>query len=85
MLIDCYGNPSTSEFYQRRRSHFAESVQSGAFTYIRYGTEETGPVHRLDETDAANPKLRWAFGAWADRESLNYVNDLNTPLNVEGE
>lgn len=84
MLIDCYGNPSTSVEYFKRKKHFAESAKNGAYTYIRFSTESKCAIHRIDETDASSPKVRWAYGTWAGRTSLAYVNDLNTPLEITG-
>ncbi len=85
MLIDCYGFPSTSVGYQSQKKHFAESVKIGDYTYIRFGTDNKGPIQRLDETDADNPKMRWAYGEWSNKETLTYTNDLNTPIDIGAE
>ncbi len=83
MLIDCYGYESRSINYQTKEKHVHECATSGNFTYIRFSTEDTGPVHRVDETDPDNPKILWAYGSWADRENLVYTADKNTPLEIE--
>jgi hypothetical protein len=82
MLIDCYGFPSNSIAYQKQKKHFAESVKIGGFTYIRFGTDDIGPIHRLDESAADNPKLLWAYGSWADKGNISFATDLNAPIDI---
>ena len=85
MLIDSYGNKSISVDYFKRKKQFHESVKDGNFTYIRFSTDATGPIHRIDESIADNPKLLWAYGAWEDRATLTYTADLNTPIDIGAE
>lgn len=82
MLIDSYGFPSTSVDYFHRKKQFAESAKAGNYTYIRFGTEDIGPIQRLDESDPDNPKLLWAYGSWADKANLTFSVDLNTPIDI---
>lgn len=85
MIIDCYGFTYKSEFFQRQKKHLAESITNAGITYSRFSTMDIGPIHMIDDTTSANPKMRWAYGSWEDRENLTYTADLNTPLDVDVE
>lgn len=82
MLVDCYGYGITDPFYQRKKKNFYESATSGSITYMRFSTEDIGPIHKLDQTDADNPVLTWTYGSWTDRATLTYSVDLNTSINI---
>lgn len=82
MLIDCYGYESSSIYFRNKEKHIHECAKSGSITYLRFSTDEVGPIHKIDETDPADRKIMWAYGAWEDRESLDYKTDKNTPLEV---
>lgn len=83
MLIDCYGYLVTSQFYQNKKKSIYESNKIGDYTYMRFSTNDIGPIHRLDETDPEDQKLLWAYGSWYSRASLAYTVDLNTSIDIE--
>ena len=76
--IDCYGFSKTSVDYFKRQKVPVNITTSGNYTYLRFSTEETGPIHRI-ENSGSSSSIMWAYGAWSDRESLTYDTDLNTP------
>lgn len=84
MVIDCYGYESQSPFYQRRRKQLYESSKEGGVTFLRFSRDETGPIHRIEELDGIT-RISWSYGSWADRKTLAYETDLNTPIEISGE
>lgn len=82
MIIDAYGFRSTTEGFLKRERKAADFVTSldGNKTYLRFSTEELGPIW---EIDSAAGTIRWTIGEWADRENLAYETDVNTPLEAD--
>lgn len=87
ILIDCFGHPSTSHRYQDRRyDKHAVRIVTGAegVTYLCFGRRELQPVQRIrKDADTGETILEWAFGRWAERESLVYDHTLNDPIAVD--
>ena len=82
-VIDCYGWPSSSEFFMHKKKNAFEVRSVGTKTYIRFDNADKCAIWCIDES--AGQKIAWAFGVWADRESLTYDLDLNQPLTIEVE
>lgn len=80
--IDCYGYPINHPHYQRIKKQAAEVVKVDTVSYIRFSLDDVGPIHRIDESVENTTQILWAYGAWTDKETLEYVTDLNTPLIV---
>lgn len=80
--IDSYGFQPTSVDYFKRKLKVSDVAKSsdGKITYMRFTVGSPCPIHRIDESDGVS--IRWAYGEWEQRESLNYENDLNTPLEI---
>ena len=82
-VIDCYGWPSTSEFFMRKKKAAFEIRSSGTKTFIRFDNTAKCAMWCIDE--AAGQKITWTYGAWLDREGLTFDLDLNQPLTIEEE
>ena len=80
-VVDCYGWPSTSEFYMKKKKQAFEVQTAGSKTYIRFDNADVCAIWCVDES--AGQKIAWTYDAWADRANLTYENDLNNPLTVE--
>ena len=79
--IDCYGWQSTSHDYFARKKSAVDVAESGNYTYVRFSLDETGPVHRIEES-GGEVHVRWAYGAWTDRASLDFSHELNQPMDI---
>ena len=80
--IDCYGFQSTSVDYFSRKKQAVDIATAGNYTYIRFSTDEVTCIHRIEESDGAT-HIRWAYGAWTDRETLNYDLELNEAREIQ--
>jgi hypothetical protein len=80
-VIDCYGWPSTSEFYMQKKKTAFEIRTVGSKTFVRFDNKAKCAIWCLDETSGT--KLAWNYGTWASAESLTYTADLATPLTIE--
>lgn len=83
-VIDCYGFPNTSEFFQHKKKNAYEIRSSGTKTYIRFDAADKCVIWCIDES-AGYQKITWTYGLWADRESLTYDLDPNQLLTIEEE
>lgn len=83
MLYDCYGFPRTSSEFQRGERRPADIAEADNYTYIRFTLDTTCAIQRIDKSVSGVTSIRWAYGAWADRATLDYSADLNTAINVE--
>ena len=81
VTIDPYDYLNTSSDYFNRKRNPVDVAESGDTTYIRFYSSDVGPVHRITKADGVT-SMRWAYGSWANRASLSYATDLNTPLTV---
>lgn len=83
-VIDCYGHPNTDvERYRLRRERWSACAETVSGTiYLRFGAGERSPIHRIAVVDGVLTQL-WAYGSWADRESLTYVTPLDEALAIE--
>lgn len=86
ITIDCFGNRNDRE-PQRFNTVFGEKyphlvdVQEGA-TYIAFDRAGTAaqPIHKI-VTSGTVTTIWWGYGAWSDRESLEYgltKNEIRT-------
>jgi len=82
MTIDCYGYPIGDSRFQKEKRSFYELTKDGTFTYFRFSKEDVGAIHRLEEVDASNSKLTWAYGSWNGKSSLTFDTDLNTAKTI---
>lgn len=82
-VIDCYGWPSSSEFYNKRKKKPFELKEVGSKTFVRFDNKAKCAIWCLDKTQDA--KLTWTYGLWADATTLTYDFDLNQPLTIEEE
>jgi len=82
-VIDCYGWPSTSEFYMKKKKQAFEVQTVGTKTFIRFDNSDKCASWCIDES--AGQKITWTYGVWANRESLVYDLDLNQPLTIDVE
>ena len=83
-VIDCYGNFSFSEKYQKteKRAYIIDGA-SDTVTYVAFSSANVPqPIHRITKTDTVT-EIVWAVGLWANRANLDYVTDLNTSLEIE--
>lgn len=88
VTIDCFGNRNDREPERfmtpqgEKHAHVVDS-QSGV-TYVAF--DRTGvaaqPIHKITVTGTVTT-IWWGYGAWADRESLNYDLTKNETRNVE--
>ena len=85
MQIDCYGFGATSQFFKRREllAHLVSKEGDGT-VYMCFGREGRRPIHRIAKAGPGLWEAGWAWGAWDDRASLEYV-PLSETLEVEGE
>ena len=80
MQIDQYGFEATSEYFHRRKLQPYRIAESGTATYLCFDDGDKRPIHRITKTDAETV-VEWAYGAWTDRETLNYV-PINQTLEI---
>jgi len=80
MQIDQYGFEATSEYFHRRKLQPYRIAENGAVTYLCFDDAPLRPIHRVTKT-ATETVVEWAYGAWAERESLVYV-PINQTLEV---
>lgn len=87
ITIDCYGYPNTdSARFQKKKADWIEIADdANGNTYFRYSHNDNGPIVRLSINDDGDLIRRWAFGAWADRETLTYSAGLDEALTVDTE
>lgn len=82
MLKDCYGFDATSSNYMRMKKQPADVEIVGDVTYMRFSTDDIGPIHRVT-VDGSTTSIRWAYGSWSGKTALAFNADLNTPINTE--
>ena len=74
MRIDCYGGRTGSPTFEKMEMRQPlETRHSGGCTYMRYGEGANVPIHRLKIDEAGAVRETWAYGPWADAESLDYM------------
>ena len=82
MQIDCYGFEATSQWFKRRSLKPHLIRESDGVLYISFGYSPHGPIHRIDRDPDGNLRLMWAYGNFADRETLRYV-PINETLEIK--
>lgn len=83
--IDCYGNKSNScDFFHRELKAYQVDKASDSVTYIRFSTADNCAIQRVSK-DGNITTMAWTYGAWANRTTLTYDTDLNTPLDAPAE
>lgn len=82
MVIDCYGWDSRSSHFLKDERAVADVVKSGSITYLRFTTDDVGPIHKIDESVPGTTTIRWTYGSWEQRSTLTYSYDKNTTIEV---
>ena len=80
-VIDCFGFPSTSEFFQKKKKQAFEVKSVGSKTFIRFDNKDKCAMWCVDES--AGTLIAWTYGVWNNRESLTFDLDLNQALTIE--
>ena len=81
--IDCYGyNHLSVDYLSRKRMPF-DVEETDTRIYIRFSTQDVGPIHCIQHDESGHTFIRWAFGSWANRANLTYAADLNTPIEID--
>lgn len=83
MKRDCYGHAIIDPFYRQPRLTPCEVVEADGYTYMRFTTDDVGPIHRIDAAESGVTKIMWAYGAWDDRATLEYTHTLNEPIEIQ--
>lgn len=81
-VIDCYGNESTSRFFQTAEKKPFEVVKIGTKLYIRFDNSENCAIMCVDETNAEDLKIAWTYGEWSNKENLTYDHTLNDTIAI---
>lgn len=85
VMIDCYGHPASSERFQRgdfRKKPYLVDKASESVTYVCFDGTAKRAIHRISVFGTVT-EIKWAFGAWTNRASLNYSATLNDPVSVD--
>ena len=84
MQIDCYGFEATSQWFKRRTLDPYLIKRSEGITYFCFGDQLNRPIHRIDRDENGSVRQSWAFGRWADADSLRYI-PINETMEVKRE
>lgn len=80
MQIDQYGFEAVSIYFQRRQLQPYRIAEDGDVTYICFSDEAVRPIHRVTKSNGETV-VEWAYGAWADRATLDYI-PINQTRNI---
>ena len=84
MRINCYGEETEDFTYDKNLPRQPlETKDSGGATYMRFGSGERVPIHRLTVGADGIVRREWAFGKWDEAENLAYVPATET-MEVDG-
>jgi hypothetical protein len=74
MQKDKFGRPQNSINYGNEKFTAVEwdNTTTPGVTYVRGDYAEVCVIKKIDNN---NKTITWAYGAWADRASLEYGND----------
>lgn len=83
--IDCYGHPNTDSERFRKIEEPVDEVKEDASgnVFLRFGTGQNCAIHKIDATGGVS--RRWTYGAWSNREELNYTAGMQDTLSVDME
>ena len=83
MLTDCYNfKHNQTAFYMAKKGNPTEvDASTDGVTYVRYGTGANCAIHKITESDGVTT-IRWTYGAWADRATLEYTHGLDEAINA---
>lgn len=72
MQFDCYGFDAASEGFRRKtlEAHLVKTI--GADTFVCFTDAPARCIHRIRRT-ADGASVTWAFGAWEDAATLDYI------------
>ena len=84
MQIDCYGFESSSQWFKRRTLDPYLIKRSEGITYLCFGSQLHRSRHRIDRDENGSVCQSWAFGRWADAESIRYIL-INETMEVKRE
>lgn len=74
MRIDCYGNETKAETYERGlRVRPLETKVSGAWTFMHFAEGERVAIHKFGVGADGVVEETWAYGSWVDAERLDYI------------
>lgn len=82
--VDNYGRDIQSPDYGKEIDPYEVDAPTGdtGVTYMRYLNRDVTAIHRVTVTESdgrSNIKLEIGFGAWADRENLDYYPPSEFP------
>lgn len=84
MKYDSYGFSRLDSRYFREKREVAEvdGTTTQGSLYIRFTNIATGANEAIRKvtTSGSDVACTWAYGSWADRASLTYETDWNTPI-----
>lgn len=81
-IIDCYGHDYRSAECGRPERPIDVDTAANGDIYIRYSAAEICAITRLS-IQGTVMSARYTYGAWADRATLEYANDLNVCMEIE--
>ena len=82
MQIDCYGFEASSQWFRRKELEVYLMKEVEGILYLCYGNQPMRPIHRIDRDEHGCTRESWAFGRWADVESLRYI-PVNQTMEID--
>ena len=82
MQIDCYGFEASSQWFRRKELEVYLMKEVEGILYLCYGNQPMRPIHRIDRDEHGCTRESWAFGRWADVESLHYI-PVNQTMEID--
>ena len=82
MQIDCYGFEASSQWFRRKELEVYLMKEVEGILYLCYGNQPMRPIHRIDRDEHGYTRESWAFGRWADVESLRYI-PVNQTMEID--
>jgi hypothetical protein len=82
MQIDCYGFEASSQWFRRKELEVYLMKEVEGILYLCYGNQPMRPIHRIDHDEHGCTRESWAFGRWADVESLRYI-PVNQTMEID--
>lgn len=85
MKIDCYGYRETSRDYFKRVKKASDIAETTDCIYVKFSAENIGPIHKITSGTDGTTSIRWAYGDWENRTSIEYTATLNDYIEIEAE
>lgn len=85
VLIDAWGRPAYNSNYRNAANRPAAYMvaTSGAATYVCFSADDERVIQRISTADGVTT-IMFAFGAWANRGSLEY-GEINMPIGIDAD